>query len=196
MSITTPFPRLLHAFFYDWLINQRNTSHHTIVAYRDTWRLFLRFVAQNQRKTVAKLELIHLGAVAVLAFLNHMEQERHVTIATRNCRLAALRSFFTFVASFRTGTLYRLLDRIDRQYALADRYAMLLTRSRDAFDAFTRDIIEMRCATTDDGTKGNDAIDTTRGRDLVHGNRHFECPGNTNNLDIGIGRTVLPQATK
>jgi len=98
MSAITPFPQLLHAFFYDWLIEQRNTSPHTIVAYRDSWRLFLRFVAQRQQKVVAKLTLLQLTATEVLAFLNHLEQERHVRIATRNCRLAALRSFFTFVA--------------------------------------------------------------------------------------------------
>jgi site-specific recombinase XerD len=98
MSMITPFPQLLHAYFYDWLINQRNTSHHTIVAYRDTWRLFLRFVAQSAQKAVAKLALADLGAAQVLAFLNHIEQERDVCISTRNCRLAALRSFFTFVA--------------------------------------------------------------------------------------------------
>ena len=98
MSAITPFPQLLHAFFYDWLIEQRNTSHHTIVAYRDSWRLFLRFVAQRQHKAVAKLTLLQLTATEVLAFLNHLEQECHVRIATRNCRLAALRSFFTFVA--------------------------------------------------------------------------------------------------
>jgi site-specific recombinase XerD len=34
----------------------------------------------------------------VLAFLDHSEKERHVCIGTRNCRLAALRSFFCFVA--------------------------------------------------------------------------------------------------
>jgi len=34
----------------------------------------------------------------VLAFLDHIEHERHGTVATRNCRLAALRSFFAFVA--------------------------------------------------------------------------------------------------
>jgi site-specific recombinase XerD len=34
----------------------------------------------------------------VLAFLDHSEKERHVSIGTRNCRLAALRSFFCFVA--------------------------------------------------------------------------------------------------
>jgi site-specific recombinase XerD len=98
MSMTTPFPQLLHAYFYDWLINQRNTSHYTIIAYRDTWRLFLRFVAQSARKAVAKLALADLGAAQVLAFLDHIETERDVSIATRNCRLAALRSFFTFVA--------------------------------------------------------------------------------------------------
>ncbi len=88
----------MHTFFYDWLIEQRNTSHHTIVAYRDSWRLFLRFVAQRQHKVVAKLTLLQLTATEVLAFLNHLEQVRHVRIATRNCRLAALRSFFTFLA--------------------------------------------------------------------------------------------------
>ena len=98
MSAMTPFPQLLHAFFYDWLIEQRNTSRHTVVAYRDSWRLFLRFVAQRRQKLVAKLTLLQLTATEVPAFLNHLEQERHVSIPTRNCRLAALRSFFTFVA--------------------------------------------------------------------------------------------------
>ena len=33
----------------------------------------------------------------MLAFLQHIEQERRATVNTRNCRLAALRSFFSFV---------------------------------------------------------------------------------------------------
>jgi site-specific recombinase XerD len=98
MTATQPFPQLLHTFFYDWLMEQRNTSHHTIRAYRDTWRLFLRFVAGRHQKAVAKLTLNDLSADQVLAFLHHLEQEREVSITTRNCRLAALRSFFTFVA--------------------------------------------------------------------------------------------------
>ena len=97
-TVITPFPQLLHAFFYDWLIEQRNSSHHTIVAYRDTWRMFLRFVGKRQQKAVAKLKLQELTAGVVLAFLSYLEQDRRVCIATRNCRLAALHSFFTFVA--------------------------------------------------------------------------------------------------
>ena len=98
MSSMTPFAQLLHTFFHDWLIRQRGTSRHTVLAYRDTWRLFLRFVAARAQRPVASLELAHLTATDVLAFLEYLEHERHVTIVTRNCRLAALRSFFAFVA--------------------------------------------------------------------------------------------------
>jgi site-specific recombinase XerD len=93
-----PFPQLLHAFFHDWLVQQRNVSHHTVLSYRDSWRLFLRFVAARKAKPVAQLRLNDLTAVEVLAFLQHSEQERKVSIGTRNCRLAALHSFFSFVA--------------------------------------------------------------------------------------------------
>lgn len=93
-----PFPRLLHAFFYEWMVQQRNASVHTIRSYRDTWRLFLRFVARRRKRTVAQLTLADLNACEVKAFLQYTETERRDTIGTRNCRLSALRSFFSFVA--------------------------------------------------------------------------------------------------
>ena len=98
MRMTGNFAQLLHAFFYEWLAGQRNNSRHTVRSYRDTWRLFLRFTAARQQRPVAALHLADLTAAEVLAFLDHSEKERHVSIGTRNCRLAALRSFFCFVA--------------------------------------------------------------------------------------------------
>jgi len=92
------FPQLLHAFFHDWLVQQRNVSHHTVLSYRDSWRLFLRFVAAQKTKAVSKLGMDDLTAVEVLAFLKDVEQVRKSSIGTRNCRLAALHSFFQFVA--------------------------------------------------------------------------------------------------
>jgi site-specific recombinase XerD len=47
---------------------------------------------------VAGLRLEDLTATEVLAFLWHVEKERKATVRTRNCRLAAIRSFFSFVA--------------------------------------------------------------------------------------------------
>lgn len=92
-----PFPQLLHAFFHQWLVEQRNASHHTVLSYRDTWRLFLQHVAAVKNKPVARLRLSDLTAAEVLAFLKQSEEVRKVSIGTRNCRLAALRSFFGFL---------------------------------------------------------------------------------------------------
>lgn len=92
------FPYLLHSFFHDRLGQQRNLSHHTVMSYRDTWRLLLRFVGERSRKPVASVTLSDLDANAVLAFLQNLEEVRKVCIGTRNCRLAAIRAFFNFVA--------------------------------------------------------------------------------------------------
>jgi site-specific recombinase XerD len=48
---------------------------------------------------VAHLTLQQLTAVEVLAFLQSIEEDRKDSIGTRNCRLAALHSFFSFVAA-------------------------------------------------------------------------------------------------
>jgi site-specific recombinase XerD len=92
------FPSLLHAFFHEWLGQQRNLSRHTVLSYRDTWRLFLRFVAERSHHPIVALSLSELDAPAVLAFLQYLEEKRKVSIGTRNCRLSALHAFFAFVA--------------------------------------------------------------------------------------------------
>src|SRR5258708_2004240 len=89
---------LLHAFFHEWMGKQKNLSRATVYAYRDTWKLFLRFASERKRPLIADLSLEDLQASEVLAFLDHLEKDRKVSIGTRNCRLAAIHSFFAFVA--------------------------------------------------------------------------------------------------
>ena len=92
------FSALLHAFFHEWLGQQRNLSRHTVMSYRDTWRLFLRFISEQNHRPIVALSLSDMDATTVTAFLQYLEDERKVTIGTRNCRLAALHAFFTFIA--------------------------------------------------------------------------------------------------
>ncbi len=94
----TPLAYWLHAFFHEWLAEQRNCSRNTVLSYRDSWRMFLRFVAEHRRRSVSALTLTELTADEALAFLKHIESERCTSIGTRNCRLAAIRSFFRYVA--------------------------------------------------------------------------------------------------
>ena len=79
MSKVDPFPNLLRAFFYEWLVEQRNASIHTVRSYRDTWRLYLRFVAQRAGKKVAVITLADLTASEVIAFLSHADASKSST---------------------------------------------------------------------------------------------------------------------
>jgi len=91
-----PFASLVQRFFADFLRTQRNVSLHTISAYRDTFRLLLQFLAQHHRTSIDALGLDHFSAETVLDFLDHLERARGNTVRTRNCRLAAVRSFARF----------------------------------------------------------------------------------------------------
>jgi len=88
----------LEAFFTERLIGQRNASPNTVAAYRDTWRLVLRFARARTGKEPSRLDLGDLDAPLIGAFLDHLEEERHNTARTRNARLSAIRSFFHYAA--------------------------------------------------------------------------------------------------
>ena len=94
----TALAPLLQAFFTDRLPRQRHASPHTIAAYRDSFRLLLKFVHQQTGKTPAKLQLEDLDAATIAAFLGHLETERGNSVRTRNARLTAIHSFFHYAA--------------------------------------------------------------------------------------------------
>lgn len=89
---------LIRNFFDQYLGAQRGLSGHTILAYRDTWKLLLQFAARHHRKTCVGLTLEDLKADTVRRFLDHLERERHNSVPTRNNRLAAIHAFFQYVA--------------------------------------------------------------------------------------------------
>lgn len=88
----------VQAFFLERLVRQRNASPATIAAYRDTFRLWLRFAQNASGRSIVSLTLDDFDAPLVLAFLDHIEKQRGNSVRTRNARLAALRSFAQYVA--------------------------------------------------------------------------------------------------
>ena len=98
MSTPQPLGTLLHAFFEDYLRCQKGLQPATLQSYRDTLRLFLQFIAHSKRCKLTRLGLCDFTADRVLEFLRHLENERGNAVATRNQRLAALRSFFEYLA--------------------------------------------------------------------------------------------------
>ena len=88
----------LQTYFTDRLITQRNSSPETIAAYRDAFRLLLRFAADRTGKQPFELDIDDLDAPLIGSFLKHLEDDRGNSIRTRNARLGAIHSFYRFAA--------------------------------------------------------------------------------------------------
>jgi site-specific recombinase XerD len=88
----------LEAFFTDRLVGQRAASGNTIAAYALTFRLLLRFASGRSGAPPSRLDIAELDAPLVVAFLEYLERERGNTAVTRNARLAAIHSLFSYLA--------------------------------------------------------------------------------------------------
>ena len=91
-------PALIQRFFTDRLCVQMEASHHTVAGYRDTFRLLLRYASARHGKPPVRLMVEDINADLVADFLVHTETARGNSARSRNTRLAAIRSFFRFVA--------------------------------------------------------------------------------------------------
>lgn len=91
--------RALRGFFADHLPKVRGASPHTVLSYRDALALFLRFLAARHRRPLVDLDFADLTTDDLLAFLHHLEADRHNDPATRNARLAAIHAFARYAAA-------------------------------------------------------------------------------------------------
>ena len=98
MKTEPNFAALLQAYFTDRLMAQRSASPHTIASHRDTFRLLLEFAQRSLKKAPTMLAVGDLDASFIGRFLDHVEKNRGNTPQTRNVRLAAIHSFFNYVA--------------------------------------------------------------------------------------------------
>jgi site-specific recombinase XerD len=94
----TALAPVLQAFFTDRLTRQRRASPATIAAYRDTWRLLLTFASRRAGKQPGQLDISDLDAPHIGDFLDHLERDRGNSPRTRNARLAAIHSLFSYAA--------------------------------------------------------------------------------------------------
>ena len=82
----------IHRFFDQYLSSIKGCSEQTTKSYRDTFKLFLPFAAQYHNVKIKSLQLDHLTSDLIIDFLNHLQSTRGNLPATRNQRLAAIKS--------------------------------------------------------------------------------------------------------
>lgn len=88
----------LKDFFYSYLSQLRGMSSHTILNYRDSLKLFLQFLIEQKNISLSELTIEKIEPDEVIGFLNYLEKTRGNGAPTRNIRLAALHSFFRYLA--------------------------------------------------------------------------------------------------
>ena len=93
----TDFAINLTNFLSRYLPGERGLSAHTIASYRYTFILFIAFMEKQKKISVNKLQLGHITREIIIEFLDWLQLERKCSDASRNVRLAALRSFFRFL---------------------------------------------------------------------------------------------------
>ena len=111
MKTNNNFPGLMEAFFTDRLMRQRQASPNTIASYRDSFCLLFKFAKQRLNKEPSSLSIEDLDATFIGSFLDHIENDRGCCARSRNVRLAAIHSFFKYIA-LRDPTLSALIQRV------------------------------------------------------------------------------------
>ena len=89
---------IVRQFLVEYLPQQKGLRSSTIRSYRDTMKKFLLAVAEGENCGVSELHLEQFTHSHVLDFLRDLERVRKNTISTRNQRLAALHTFFEYLA--------------------------------------------------------------------------------------------------
>ena len=106
----TDFSKYLTDYLTRYLSHERGCSSKTIIAYRDTFVLFITFMHQVRNIKAEKLFMKSISRASVVEFLDWLQSERKCCDSTRNLRLAALHSFFKYVQYQNPDNLYEYQD--------------------------------------------------------------------------------------
>jgi site-specific recombinase XerD len=101
---------LIHHYLKVYLPKQRKLSTNTIRSYREALELLVDFVKVQKGVPLQDVTFEMLTGEIVTAYLDHLENDRHCGIATRNSRLAAVRAFFVYAADRDVTTAFALTD--------------------------------------------------------------------------------------
>ncbi|WP_202708551.1 tyrosine-type recombinase/integrase [Sporosalibacterium faouarense] len=92
------FQGLLQNFFLERLINQQKVSYYTIQSYKDTFRIFLKYMNDEHGVSAYTITMEAINADTVVEFLNYLESHRKNKCKTVNNRLAAIKSFMEYIS--------------------------------------------------------------------------------------------------
>ena len=93
----TSFARYMSSYLTEYLPGTKGLSHNTISSKRDTYILLLRFLEEANGQKPEAVDIPQISKDVVVDYLNWLETSRHSSASTRNIRLAAIKSLFSYI---------------------------------------------------------------------------------------------------
>lgn len=87
----------IHSFLIEYLPNERGFSDNTILTYRDALKLFMTYCSDQMQMNVTSMTCEQVSDKLICGFLDHCENKRNWSPKTRNARLAALKTFASYL---------------------------------------------------------------------------------------------------
>jgi len=169
--MTKDFSYHVSYFLSEYLPKQLGSRGNTILSYRDTFSLLLRYIADKKGVAITKLKVSYLTADIVAGFLQWLEAERGCGVNTRNQRLAAIQSFYKYLQ--RQGdpaelALYQKVLTIPSKkapkdsisYLTTDNVRLLLEQPNVCTKSGRRDLV-LLSALYDTGARVQEIVDLT-----------------------------------
>lgn len=89
---------MIHDFLADYLTKKRNSSSHTVKAYRTALNQLLDFTKEQKQIRLVDITFDILNDGMAEKYLDFLEETKKCSIKTRNYRLNCLRAFYSYAA--------------------------------------------------------------------------------------------------
>lgn len=93
----TNFARYMSRYLIEFLPGVKGVSYNTIASKRDTYMLLLKYLKECKNLSPDVVDIPQLSSELISDFLEWIETERKSSVSTRNIRLAAIKSLFSYI---------------------------------------------------------------------------------------------------
>lgn len=92
------FSYYLSHFLKEYLVVERQCSTHTIRSYKNTFQQLVNYLVNTKKMKLNNINFNTVTREIICDFLSYIEEEKKISIRTRNQRLAAIKSFYQYCA--------------------------------------------------------------------------------------------------
>ena len=93
----TNFARYMSTYLTEFLPGVKGVIYNTIASKRDTYMLLFKYLKECQNLKPEAVDIPQLSMEVINAFLEWLETTRNSSVSTRNIRLAAIKSLFSYI---------------------------------------------------------------------------------------------------